>query len=621
MTTAYAELHCHTDFSFLDGASPADDLVERALELGLSGLAVTDHQGLYGVVRFSAAAREAGLHAVVGMEVELTDAAVADRHAIVLPSRRRRGRRAGEPPGSVAPMARAGEPARAMVPRQGPPGHREARREDLRGVRARELGPHLTLLAQDQAGYTSLCRLASAAHLAGSKGVPRFSHALLAEHRAGLMALTGCRHGELSRRLLAGDREGAAAALDRLSRLFGDGRLCIELQHHLLPDDDWLVAELARLAHGAGLPTVVTNGAHYALRSDRELQDVLVSIRHGQDLEASAHLRRPNAEFALKSGAELAALPPGDATTDALVRRAWHEGIERSGHIAARCQVSLEFERYRFPGFPVPGGETPFSYLERLCHDGVRQRFHPITPRVLKQMAHELEVIERTGLAEFFLICWDLMRFSRERGIPAQGRGSAGDSIVAYALGITRVDPIRHELLFERFINEGRTTYPDVDIDFASSRREEVIGYVYEHYGPAHTGMVCNIVTYRARSAVREVGCALGFPRPLVDRVAKALETYDSVMVRRDLEADGGFAEFFAAPAEGGPGIRRLLDDMGELRRVAPVADLRPGPADDEGGPGDTPASARFLRHELERRVLATSLGGIELDPLPPRRR
>ena len=215
MTTAYAELHCHTDFSFLDGASPADDLVERALELGLSGLAVTDHQGLYGVVRFSAAAREAGLHAVVGMEVELTDAAVADRHAIVLPSRRRRGRRAGEPPGSVALMARAGEPARAMVPRQGPPGHREARREDLRGVRARELGPHLTLLAQDQAGYTSLCRLASAAHLAGSKGVPRFSHALLAEHRAGLMALTGCRHGELSRRLLAGDREGAAAAPGR----------------------------------------------------------------------------------------------------------------------------------------------------------------------------------------------------------------------------------------------------------------------------------------------------------------------------------------------------------------------------------------------------------------------
>ena len=268
----------------------------------------------------------------------------------------------------------------------------------------------------------------------------------------------------------------------------------------------------------------------------------------------------------------------------------------------------------------------------------MRRRYHPITPRVLKQMAHELEVIERTGLAEFFLICWDLMRFARERGIPAQGRGSAGDSIVAYALGITRVDPIRHELLFERFINEGRTTYPDVDIDFASSRREEVIGYVYERYGAEHTGMVCNIVTYRARSAVREVGYALGFPRPLVDRVAKALETYDSVMVRRDLEADGGFAEFFTDPGEGGAGVRQLLDDMGELR--LPTADLRPGPTDDEGGPGDTPASEHYLRHESERRlalaslqagegeggeqerrIIPTSVGAVELDPLPPRRR
>jgi len=635
VTKAFAELHCHTDFSFLDGASPADDLVERAVELGLSGLAVTDHQGLYGAVRFSAAAREAGLHAVVGMEVELIDTAAADPHGIVLPPRRRK-RRAPAPPG---PDPRAGEPARPTVDWQRPPGYREPRREDLRGVRTRELGPHLTLLAQDQAGYTNLCRLSSAAHLAGSKGVPRFTHELLEQHRDGLIVLTGCRHGELPRRLLAGDREGAARALARLEAIAARDGLYVELQHHLLPDDDWLVAELARLAHEAGLPTVVANDAHYALRSDRELQDVLVSIRHGQDLEAAAHLRRPNAEYALKDGAELAALPPG-TDTDPLVRHAWLDGIKRSSEVAARCQVTMEFERYRFPGFPVPGGETSFSYLERLCHDGVRKRYHPITPRVLKQMAHELEVIERTGLAEFFLICWDLMRFSRERGIPAQGRGSAGDSIVAYALGITRVDPIRHELLFERFINEGRVTYPDVDIDFASSRREEVIRYVYERYGPEHTGMVCNVVTYRARSAVREVGYALGFPRPLVDRVAKALETYDSRQVRRDLETDGGFAEFFTEPAEGGAGVRQLLDDMGELRTLA--ADLRPGPTDDEGGPGDTPASEHFLRHESERRlalaslggndeaddepeperrIIPTSVGAIELDPLPPRRR
>ena len=203
-----------------------------------------------------------------------------------------------------------------------------------------------------------------------------------------------------------------------------------------------------------------------------------------------------------------------------------------------------------------------------------------MTSAVVKRLAHELDVIERAGLAEFFLICWDLMRFAKEQGIPAQGRGSATSSIVSYTLGISRVEPIAHNLLFERFINPGRTTYPDVDIDFSSERREEVIQYVYKRYGPEHTGMVCNLVTYRARSAVREVGYALGFPRPLVDRVAKALETYDSVMVRRDLEADGGFAEFFQRPGEGLPAEARaaeaaealgFVDGMGQLNTRMPL--------------------------------------------------
>jgi DNA polymerase III alpha subunit len=222
----------------------------------------------------------------------------------------------------------------------------------------------------------------------------------------------------------------------------------------------------------------------------------------------------------------------------------------------------------------VPKGQTPFSHLSELCWEGARRRYHPLTPAVVKQLAHELDVIEKTGLAEFFLICWDLMQFAKARKIPAQGRGSAADSIVAYVLGITRVDPIRHELLFERFINEGRTAYPDVDIDFSSARREEVIQYVYGRYGAEHTGMVCNLVTYRARSAVREVGYALGFPRPLVDRVAKALETYDSVMVRRDLEAEGGFGGFFARPDEAADGAVR-----GSRRLVAEVAAAGAGAA------------------------------------------
>ena len=469
-------------------------------------------------------------------------------------------------------------------------------KEDLRGIGARQRGPHLVLLARDAVGYRSLCRLVSRANLAGTKRVPRFTQALLAEHAEGIIALSGCREGEIARRLRVGDRAGANAAARRYATIFAssaDARrqgariasgggdsvatagFFLELSHHLLPDDDWLVAETAALAADLGLPVVTTNDVHHARPEDRELHDVLTAIAHGRTLDTLGDLRRPDGESHLKSGRELLAMPPGEAAfarADPATARAWAEGIATSAELAASCTVDLGFERYRFPGFPVPPGETAFSYLVELCQAGVRRRYHPVSPAVVRQLAHELDVIEKTGLAEFFLICWDLMRFAKERGIPAQGRGSAADSIVAYALGITRVDPIRHNLLFERFINEGRTTYPDVDIDFSSERREEVIQYVYERYGPEHTGMVCNLVTYRARSAVREVGYALGFPRPLVDRVAKALETYDSVMVRRDLEADGGFAEFFRRPevdavgtAAARTGERGFTDRMGQL--------------------------------------------------------
>ena len=628
MTGAYAELHCHSNFSFLDGASAVEDLVERAVDLGLTGLALTDHLGLYGAVRFATAAHEAGLNAIVGMEIELLDPVAPDADGIVVPRRRRKR------PAPTAEIVAAeprldGRVVRPQVARLRPPGHRDPVREDLRGVRARELGPHLVLIARDMTGYRSLCRLASRAQLAGTKGAPRFTHARLGDETEGLIALSGCRHGEIARRLLAGDRDGAKDAARRLARMF-NGNFHLELQHHLLADDDWLVTETVALADELGLPLVVTNDAHYALPADRELQDVLVCIRHGQPLEESGHLRRPNGEYYLKGFEQLSGLPPQSGALGARVAQAWAQAIGAAAEIAQGCSVDFDFEQYRFPGFTVPSGETPFSYLETLCHEGMRARYHPLKPAVVKQLAHEMEVIERTGLAEFFLICWDIMRFCRERSIPAQGRGSAGDSIVAYVLGITRVDPIRHRLLFERFINEGRTSYPDVDIDFASSRREEVIQYCYERYGPEHTGMVCNLVTYRARSAVREVGYALGFPRPLVDRVAKALETYDSVMVRRDLEAEGGFADFFTpSPAVGGSvggsvsavvsaalaEDRGFLDGMGQLNdgrgpaalpaSLAPVDVKRPGrtprgTSDDEGGPGDTPVSVRWLRREEE---------------------
>ena len=659
--TPYAELHCHTNFSFLDGASAPDDLVARAVELGLTGLAVTDHAGLYGAVRFVSAAEAAGLHPVIGIEIELLDPAVPDPGGIVIPARRSRRRGAvgstDRPAAETLVLdANEGLPARPRPVRARLPGHRPVVKEDLRGIGDRVRGPHLVLLARSQVGWRSLCRLVSRANMAGTKGVPRFSQALLAEHTEGLVALSGCRDGEMARRLRTGDLAGARAVAERYATLFGRGDgpatsgFFIELSHHLLPDDDWLVTESAALAEALDLPVVVTNDVHYAASEDRELADVLTAIRHGRSLDTLGDLRRADGESYLKSGSELANMAPSASS-------AWAAGITTAVELAASCSVDLGFEQYRFPGFAVPNGETPFSYLVELCQAGARKRYHPLTPPVVKQLAHELDVIQGTGLAEFFLICWDIMRFAKEHKIPAQGRGSAAGSIVAYVLGITRVEPIRHNLLFERFINEGRTTYPDVDIDFSSERREEVIQYVYGRYGPEHTGMVCNLVTYRARSAVREVGYALGFPRPLVDRVAKALETYDSVMVRRDLEADGGFAEFFRRPEEGEPAetssaasaasaaltaARGLTDAMGQLNharggrlgrggpeaplpdRLAPVADLRPGGhADDEGGPGDTPASVAWLRAgrgtgyraETERLVAPPLIEGRRVDP------
>ena len=337
MAEPFAELHCHSNFSFLDGASAVDELAEQAVALGYGALALTDHQGLYGAVRFSSAAQEAGLRPIIGIEIELLDALVPDPTGVVMPHRRRRRRRLGESAAGAAGVAWssdvataprtavAGVPRRPAYERPRPPGHRPPRREDLRGVRARELGPHLVLLARDMTGYRSLCRLASAAQLAGTKGVPRYTHALLARHTEGLVALSGCRHGEVARRLLAGDRAGALAAARRLAELFaessaaGVGGFFVELQHHLLPDDDWLVTESVALADELGLPTVVTNDAHYARPADRELHDVLVGIRHGLTLDESAHLRRPNGEYHLKSAAELAALPPGDGSLGARV--------------------------------------------------------------------------------------------------------------------------------------------------------------------------------------------------------------------------------------------------------------------------------------------------------------
>jgi DNA polymerase III alpha subunit len=525
---AYCELHAHSNFSFLDGASHPEELVARAAMIGMPAMAITDHAGLYAAVRFWKAARETetdAAHAahlrpvrpIIGLELAIPRTAEEARLA-------RRGRKLNDPiRGDRASRGWPGELHAGPMP-----------------------GDHLVLLARDTPGYTALSRLASRGHLAGEKQFPVFEHSLVVEAlddaRGHLIGLSGCRNGELPRRLLAGETEAARDAARDWAAHFPDGDFAVELSHHLRPDDDWLVDQLVALAGEIGLPTVVTNEVHYVDASGHRLQDVLVCIRHGATLDDARELLLPSAEHRLKTGEELGVI--GAGLPDERSRRAWADGMARAAEIGADCGLDLDFKQYRFPGFSVPEGETAFSYLYQLAHDGLRRRYRPITRRTLSQLTHELDVIDRTNLAEFFLIVWDLMEFARKRHIIGQGRGSAGDSIVAYCLGITKVDPIEHKLLFERFINEARAL-PDIDIDFDVNRREEVIQYVYDTYGADHAAMVCTIVTYRARSAVREVAKALGFPLEGIDALAKALDTRDASDVARDLALDGSFAWLF----------------------------------------------------------------------------
>ena len=528
MPDDYSELHAHSNFSFLDGASHPEELVATAALLGLPAIAITDHAGLYAAVRLWKAAREtetdaarsAGLapvRAIIGLEIAVPRTEADLRLA-------RRGRRLNDPiRGERASRGWPGELHAGPMP-----------------------GDHLVLLARDATGYTALSRMASRAHLAGEKQFPIFEaeavETALQEARGHLIGLSGCRNGAVARHLLAGQRDAAVSAARDWALCFADGDFAVEMSHHLEPDDDWLVAELASVAESAGLPTVVTNEVHYAAADGHRLHDVLVCIRHGATLDEARELLLPNAEYRLKAGRELAHI--GQELPDAGARRAWASGMDRAAAIGVQCRLDLDFERYRFPGFSVPEGETAFSYLYQLAHDGLLRRYHPVTKRALNQLTHELDIIDRTNLAEFFLIVWDLMEFARARRIIGQGRGSAGDSIVAFCLGITKVDPIEHKLLFERFINEARAL-PDIDIDFDVNRREEVIQYLYERYGAEHAAMVCTVVTYRARSAVREVAKALGFPADGVDALAKALDTRDAADVARDLALDGSFAWLF----------------------------------------------------------------------------
>jgi error-prone DNA polymerase len=472
-SVGYAELHAHSAYSFLDGASTPEELVEEAARLDLRAIALTDHNGLYGAVRFAEAAAELDMATVFGAELSL------------------------------------GAGARTEAP--DPP------------------GPHLLVLARGPEGYRRLSRQLAAAHLAGGeKGKPRFDFDALTEASGGHWhILTGCRKGHLRQALSHGGPDAGAKALAELVDRFGADRVSVELTHHGQPLDDERNAQLAQLATRFGLSVVATTGAHFAGPSRARLAMAMGAIRARHSLDEAAGWLAPLGGSQLRSGEEMARL------------FAWcPQAVTAAVALGEQCAFELALIAPQLPPFDVPPGHTEDSWLRELTMAGARGRYGPPerAPRAYAQIEHELKVIAQLKFPGYFLVVHDLTRFCRDNDILCQGRGSAANSAVCYALGVTAVDPIANELLFERFLSPVRDGPPDIDIDIESDRREKVIQYVYDKYGRDYAAQVANVITYRSRIAVRDMARALGFSQGQQDAWSKQNSRWDGLVGSPEVE-------------------------------------------------------------------------------------
>jgi error-prone DNA polymerase len=483
----YVELHSASAFSFLEGASLPEALVERAAALDYPAIALLDRNGLYGAPRLHQAAKKAGIRALVGAELVMARSAdQATGHRPQATGEERNSPAAVVPPGSgQKPVARSLRPETLF---------------------------RLPVLVSSPEGYKNLCRVLSKAHLRAPKGEAVVTLDDLDGHTAGLVALAG-------REILAAGKHGVGGLLDRLVGTFGRPHVWIELQRHLRRHEESDNQALLDLAAAFRVPLMASNGVAFADPSARPLHDVFTCIRHHTTIEAAGRKLAVNAERYLKPKADMARLfadlPQALAGTEAL---------------AERLDFTLANLGYRFPAYPVPAGETEISFLRRLTQVGARDRYRPYHDRARAQIDRELALIEKLDLAGYFLIVWDLVNYCRRERILVQGRGSAANSAVCYALGITAVDPVGMDLLFERFLSEERGEWPDIDLDLPSGdRRERVIQYVYERYGRLGAAMTANVITYRSRSATRELGKVMGLGDETIGRLATLMNNFEFV--------------------------------------------------------------------------------------------
>jgi error-prone DNA polymerase len=465
----YAELHCHSNFSFLDGASHPEELVEEAARLGLDALALTDHDGMYGVVRFAEAAAELGVRTVFGAELSL---------------------------GLTAPQNGVADPE----------------------------GIHLLLLARGPDGHRALCRTISTAQLAGrEKGRPVYDlDEVVADTGGHVLALTGCRKGAVPQALHAGGRSAAAGALRGLVERFGADHVAVELTHGALPTDTERNDALAALAADAGLPTIASTAAHYAAPRRFPLATALAAVRARRSLDDADGWLPPAGAAHLRSGADMAAR----------FDHRYPGAVARAATLGAECAFTIDLVAPDLPPFDVPEDHTEASWLRELTYRGAAQRYGSFAeyPEAVATVERELRIIEEKNFPGYFLIVHDIVAFCRKARILCQGRGSAANSAVCYALGITNVDAVAHGLLFERFLSPARDGYPDIDLDIESGRREEVIQYVYGRYGRGCAAQVANVITYRPRSAVRDIAKALGFSPGQQDAWSKQIERWTGLV-------------------------------------------------------------------------------------------
>ena len=480
--TGFVHLHVHSQYSLLDGACHLERLIQKAKEYKMPALALTDHGNLFGAIDFYSLAQREGVKPIIGCEVY------------------------------VAPGSRL-----ERYPQDG----------------QYEGANHLTLLARDKIGYKNLMKLVTAGYLEGFYYKPRIDKELLSQHSEGLLALSGCLNSELCQLLLQKDEERALGAAAWHRDLFGKENYFLELQHHGIPAQQEVNQGLLKVAKKLEVSLVATNDVHYLNTSDHKAHDILLCIQTGKTVADKDRMRFSAEQFYFKSPQEMqnifGELP---------------EALSNTLAIAERCNLQLEFHKIHLPPYQVPQGHTLDSYLAERSWGGLKERYREITPEAKDRLARELKVIEKMGFAGYFLIVWDFIRFAKERGISVgPGRGSAAGSLVAYALGITNIDPLRYGLLFERFLNPERISPPDMDIDFSDDRRDEVIEYVAMKYGKENVAQIITFGTLGAKAVIRDVGRALGMPYGEVDRIAKMVPNILNITLEEAIAQSPPLAE------------------------------------------------------------------------------